>query len=295
MTAPVIVDVHPLVDSSELLLDRQALRRRAIDDGYVFLPGLIDQERVREAREAMLRSAARHGMVAHSTTETAPHLLESVPLVEGQSDEWFELTADLLRLEPLYALAWDIGLRDAVEAIIGPDAIPHPCSLFRVVGPGVERYAKPAHQDGRYIGLHASIWTAWIAVADCDERCGGLQVLEKSHGWGELPVRAAEWGKEAIAPAELEWRWSPMKAGDALLFSNLTVHRGVPNVSADRVRLSADFRYQPRSQPFRVEALLPHLRVLGWDEAYCGWTGDTPQYYWREFDVRFEAGQSGAS
>jgi ectoine hydroxylase-related dioxygenase (phytanoyl-CoA dioxygenase family) len=45
---------------------------------------------------------------------------------------------------------------------------------------------------------------------------------------------------------------APLAAGDAILFNCLTVHRALPNVTPDRVRISVDFRYQPASEPIHV-------------------------------------------
>ena len=44
--------------------------------------------------------------------------------------------------------------------------------------------------------------------------------------------------RQALAVA---WRGGDFAAGDAVIFHNLTVHRGSPNLT-DRLRLSADFR-----------------------------------------------------
>jgi ectoine hydroxylase-related dioxygenase (phytanoyl-CoA dioxygenase family) len=270
-----------LVDGSFALDDHGVLRELARREGYLFLPRLLQEERIGAARQAMLATAERHGLLGGARPR----------LIEGQTDAWYELYADLLRQQALYELAWDPALMAVVRAIVGDSVIPHPCGIFRVVGPGVETYAKPAHQDARYIGTHATIWTAWIACGTCDEDVGGLEVLARSHGLAELPVRRVEWGSEVAAPPGLRWRRARMEDGDVLLFSSYTVHRAIPNISDDRLRLSADFRYQSVAEPFRPEALLPHAGLLSWEEVYRDWSGaEELRYYWRDHELRFHAG-----
>jgi ectoine hydroxylase-related dioxygenase (phytanoyl-CoA dioxygenase family) len=45
---------------------------------------------------------------------------------------------------------------------------------------------------------------------------------------------------------------APLAAGDAILFNCLTVHRALPNMTRDHVRLSVDYRYQPAREPIDV-------------------------------------------
>ena len=69
-----------------------------------------------------------------------------------------------------------------------------------------------------------------------------------------------------------------------VIFNSLTVHRGMPNRS-DQVRLSVDFRYQPRSEPMYEINLEPHRGVAEWDELYAGWTREEIKYYWKAHDL----------
>ena len=68
-----------------------------------------------------------------------------------------------------------------------------------------------------------------------------------------------------------------------LVFHSLTVHRAVPNVLKDHLRLSVDYRYQPISLPIEDRSLRPHCDVLPWEDAYAGWQSTDLQYYWRRF------------
>jgi hypothetical protein len=59
------------------------------------------------------------------------------------------------------------------------------------------------------------------------------------------------------------------------------VHKGMDNVTADRLRVSVDFRYQGASAPVHPGSLQPHHGRLTWDDVYAGWKSQKYQYYWR--------------
>jgi ectoine hydroxylase-related dioxygenase (phytanoyl-CoA dioxygenase family) len=50
-------------------------------------------------------------------------------------------------------------------------------------------------------------------------------------------------------PDDATWAASDLEAGDVVLFSALTVHCALDNTTADRLRVSVDYRYRPRSEP----------------------------------------------
>ena len=76
-----------------------------------------------------------------------------------------------------------------------------------------------------------------------------------------------------------------MICGDVLYLHSLTVHQGRDNRS-NRVRLSCDYRYQPRSHSVRSDSLIPHLNILTWDDIYTNWDSDDPvKYYWNAWDL----------
>ena len=82
----------------------------------------------------------------------------------------------------------------------------------------------------------------------------------------------------------MDWHWSPLEAGDVILHSCLTVHRGVPNRST-RMRLSTDYRFQPIAEPFCETVLLPHRQMAPWEALYRGWTRDDLKYFWRRHEL----------
>jgi hypothetical protein len=60
-----------------------------------------------------------------------------------------------------------------------------------------------------------------------------------------LPVRAGGPVVGLEVPADAPWLSADLWPGDVLLFSALTVHCALPNRTADRLRVSVDYRYRP--------------------------------------------------
>ena len=73
-----------------------------------------------------------------------------------------------------------------------------------------------------------------------------------------------------------------------MIFHSLLLHQALPNVTADRLRVSLDNRYQARGLPVAEHMLQPHLNIfhaLTWDEVYAGWQSADLQYYWQDVDM----------
>jgi len=90
--------------------------------------------------------------------------------------------------------------------------------------------------------------TTWVPLVDVDTGNGCLWVIPGSHRWGFLSgARAAATG-HVLIPEDVERRGTPtplpMRAGDVVFLTNLTLHASKVNGS-DRVRWSHDFRYHP--------------------------------------------------
>ncbi|HEX3759249.1 MAG TPA: phytanoyl-CoA dioxygenase family protein, partial [Kofleriaceae bacterium] len=106
------------------------------------------------------------------------------------------------------------------------------------------------HQDAAYLQDAAAVWTAWLALGPCPRSLGPLAVWPGSHRLGlraHAPVIAGGGVVGIDVPDDVAWAASDLEAGDVVLFSALTVHRALDNVTADRLRVSVDYRYRPRS------------------------------------------------
>jgi ectoine hydroxylase-related dioxygenase (phytanoyl-CoA dioxygenase family) len=110
-------------------------------------------------------------------------------------------------------------------------------------------YFKPAgargqalHQDNFYLRAQPSTCVAaWLALDDCDEENGCMQIVPGSHTWPLLCTITADTQKSFTdvtvpIPDDQEVRPVLMKAGDMLFFNGQLIHGSLPNTSSDRFR-----------------------------------------------------------
>lgn len=253
-----------LRDSSPLLGDPNALRERMSEEGYLFLPGLLNREDVFAARREVLSRLAAAGYldpayppesaIASPTKRSAflPDLLckDNQPL------------AKVLYTGPMISL---------FETFFGKPVLHYDFTWFRSIPPG---RGTNSHCDIVYMGRgeREQLFTAWTPMGDIDFEEGGLMILEGSHRhqklkstYGQMDVdsfcenkpNAKSWGKVWGTGGALKgnpnqirrslggrWLSTEFRAGDVLIFSMFTIHASLDNRS-NRIRLSSDSRYQP--------------------------------------------------
>lgn len=161
-------------------------------------------------------------------------------------------------------------LLDAVEALIGSEIYCNPIQHVRLKLPehrlaASQRNGGTAvvdwHQDQGVVLPEADeseILTVWLPIFDATEENGTLVVVPRSHR-GELaphcppgdPARAGTTAglriPERYIPLDRA-RPVPVKRGGVLFMHRRTMHRSLPNRSAD-IRWSFDLRYNPVGQP----------------------------------------------
>jgi hypothetical protein len=265
----------------------EVLRARMAEQRYLFLPALIEREAIRQARHDILAVCARAGWLAPGTNPDEAIAAPGVRYVAGQP-EFNAVYGEIQKLESFHNLAQQQGILDLVRTIVQDDVLVHPRNIARLIFPENTTFTTPAHQDFIHIRGTAETYTCWFPLGDCPPELGGLAIMAGSHPEGVLPhVPALGAGGKGIVTEPLPYHWvaSPLKTGDALLFHSHTVHKGLDNVTADRLRLSVDFRYQGASAPVHRSSLLPHHGQLTWEEIYAGWKSRRYQYYWRELDL----------
>jgi hypothetical protein len=154
----------------------------------------------------------------------------------------------------LHALIQQPGIIRALRGILGPDICFDGGHRLRPKLPHSELTAFPWHQDSQYYGVgteHLHIVSVWVPLVDVDEDNGCLYFIPGSQTWGLLQgARGAD--MNIRSEIDVESRGvpvaAPMRRGDIVLFSNLTVHGSKVN-HTDRVRWSIDLRYSAaRSQ-----------------------------------------------
>jgi len=241
-----------LSESNDALDDAEELRRRMRDDGYLFIRGFHDREKVLAARRSLLEKLAAKG-----------HLAPGAALDDGV-------------IHPENKAAGFLGGREQPESLLqlvnSPETMGFferflggPCLTFdykwvRAVGTG--EYSG-AHYDVVYMGRGTkNLYTMWTPLGDIDFEMGGLAILTGSRhldalrdNYGQMDVdrdRVTGWFSDR--PSELvekyggTWATAEFRAGDALIFGMYTMHASLTN-RTNRYRLSCDTRYQLRSEP----------------------------------------------
>lgn len=270
---------HPLTPSTDLVGDPEALRARLDRDGYLFLPGLVPAADVLRVR-ADVTTALRDARWLDADAEPD----EAVPGPGAQREtpkgtpEYFAGYEAIQRQQSFHELAHHPRLVEVTGQLLQEDVLVHPRKIARAGMPGDQSFLTPPHQDYRLIQGTGDVLTVWLPLGLCPHELGGLAILAGSHRLGLLPVQSVAGVGGVRVDIELDqsdprWQASPMGPGDALLFHSLTVHGAKPNLT-DRLRLSADFRYQSVREPVVAGSLGVHWSppLPGYEEITRGWS-----------------------
>jgi hypothetical protein len=277
------------------------------EQGYLYFPSLLPRSDVLDLRKEFVDILAAHDWIAPGQephgTETTPDRF-NLQRLEGAS-EYQSVFECFQHLEKFHALAQEKALMRVLARAFGEEAFAHPRNIGRIIFPQQSEFKTQPHQDWFFIQGDQMTLTAWVPLGSVGLRDGPLAVLAGSHRHGlrrHIPVsettniRGGAGGHTTMV-SELEaagcrWLSTAFEAGDVLLFTSLTMHCALPNLSS-KIRLSTDYRYSPMSKPLVVAGLLPHLSGLDWHQVYEGefsaqgwakpqWTSDSPlKYYWR--------------
>lgn len=217
--------IRPLLDGDDL--------ERYRTDGYVALGPILDADRCAE----LLDVERRHRPAAAGSEVHDPGLL-----VREQ------LCAQSAALRDFCINGAHVPI---LAQVLGPDvAFTHTQFITKLPdtrGTDDDRTSPtwiPMHQDDGYGQLEPPLdVTVWTALTDTDERNGCLVIVPGSHRGGLVEhapavtnpfLREADAGDAAVA--------LPLRAGEAVLFTGLTLHGSGPNRSASpRVGMHARY------------------------------------------------------
>jgi ectoine hydroxylase-related dioxygenase (phytanoyl-CoA dioxygenase family) len=222
-------------------LDDEGRLARARADGYLYVPGLVPVERIAAVRAVVDAALARRGWLVEGASDPALRL--------GAWDDarWVELQAEVLPAAAYQELGAAPEIVSVIRGLVGGEPELRVGDICRVVSPDAVELATPPHQDAAYVKDPDSVWTAWLALGPCPRELGPLALLSGSHTGGLRPHAAIATGDGAVGTeiaADAVWHAGDLAAGDVIFFSALTVHRALPNVTTDQLRVSVDYRYR---------------------------------------------------
>jgi ectoine hydroxylase-related dioxygenase (phytanoyl-CoA dioxygenase family) len=221
------------------------LKAQFDEQGYVLVPSAIMGETLHQARaevDAMMDRCRAAGRRLEAHWRGAWR--DSVN-VEGDRQARSVLSIHKVHEHSalLARLLFDDRLLDPVAAIIGPNIQLHHTLMH--AKPPREGAAFPMHQDYDYFPHRLnSMLAATLYLDDAGPENGCFCVIPGSHRSGYIPhvhdgshhLPTDRYPIEAGTPV-------PMKAGDLLIFSYLTIHGSTPNIS-DRWRRMLLFEFR---------------------------------------------------
>jgi hypothetical protein len=274
--------------------DAEELRRRLEDDGYLFFRRLLDPLRLLNLRREMLTVMQAGGWLIEGTDPVAGIANPDARSTEGDP-EYTDVYHKVYKLQSFHEIAHCREVLDLLEQIRGGQMLPQPQKVARLWFPKFTEHTTPIHQDFVHFQGTWDNLTCWSPVGDCPQELGGLAVLRGSHKVNRVldhhfSLGAGSLHVDPAAHSELggEWLTTDYEVGDTLIFPALTVHKALPNVTEDRLRVSLDNRYQRVCDPIAEHMLNPHLSgmsPLSWADVYASWSSDEFQYYWKEHNM----------
>lgn len=280
--------LKPFKISDHVLDDSKTLQQRMKQDGYLFFEALINWQYIIQARLDVLKFCSEAGWLDPNSVLIDGIARKGVKWTEPMS-EYMTVYNQIMRCESFHGLAHNPELLFMFEKLFGEAPLPHPRNIARIIFPDNTLYTTPSHQDYIHIQGTEETYTAWIPLGDCPMEMGSLTVMPGSHRAGIMPVhKALGAGGVGIDTdgSGHEWAGSDFALGDVIIFHSLTVHKALPNLSKNRIRLSVDFRYQPISHPVAESSLLPHHGQVSWEEIYADWKSEKYKYFWKEHPLR---------
>jgi ectoine hydroxylase-related dioxygenase (phytanoyl-CoA dioxygenase family) len=243
-----------LREANAILSDREALRARMEEEGYLLIRGLFERERVLEARRQLVEVLAREGALDPDHPE-----MDAV-VAPGQRGSFRGGDNDMTRSPAFRSLVESEAIMGFFERFLGGEPLTYSYKWLRVTGPGSNT---GAHYDVVYMGRGThNLYTCWTPIGDVPYELGPLALLVGSHRfervketYGRMDVdRDHVTGSFSNDPIELvdtfggQWRTAEFRAGDVLIFGMFTMHGSLNNTS-NRFRISSDTRYQLKDEP----------------------------------------------
>lgn len=267
-TSPDSETYLPFIES-DAGADGAALRAEMAARGYLFFRGVVPVDDVLRVRRQVLELQREVGWL-----DPSRDLMDGVvragvqPTTEGKPD-YMAVYRKVLKLPDFHNLPSSPTLMAIAGKLLDcDDPFVHPRRIGRMTFPNYTVATTPPHQDHFYIRGAVETYSCWMPLGDVPITLGGLAVWPGSQRLGFVEHTAhfeGAVGGRGVYPDELArpdaptWHTTDFAAGDALFFHSFTVHKALPNLSGDRMRLSTDNRYQRPKDPIEPGALRPHF------------------------------------
>ncbi|MBV9469657.1 MAG: phytanoyl-CoA dioxygenase family protein [Abitibacteriaceae bacterium] len=253
----------PFIES-DTNADPSQLRSVMAEQGYLFFRGLVPADEVLTVRRQALELCQEAGWLDESQDLMEGIVASGVqPTSEGKP-EYMAMYRKLLKLPRFHDFPCHPALMQIAQHLLGGEVFVHPRRIGRVTFPNYTVATTPAHQDHFYIRGTVDTYSCWIPLGTCPITLGGLAVWPGSHQRGFLEHSVSHPGAVGgrgvpVDETEAVWHTGDFGLGDTLFFHAYTIHKALPNLSGNRLRVSTDNRYQRKGDDIDPGALRPHF------------------------------------
>jgi phytanoyl-CoA hydroxylase len=259
------------------------------ENGYVMARGLFAPDEV-----AMLRE---HYMALRAAGTYPGDMVADVPR-EGDPLARFPRMIHMHRWDEI-SRAWltDERISGCLTTLLGAEPYAVQTMIY-FKPPGARGQA--LHQDNFYLQAKpGTCVAAWLALDDCDEENGCMQVVPGSNKW---PILCAEKANAKTSFTNITTPLPPdtqsvpvlMQAGDVLFFGGALVHGSFPNTSEDRFRRSLIGHYVEGKVTELTRWDQPVLRMNGEELNLNFSAGGGPCGVWTDKDGMLKVEMSGS-
>lgn len=252
----------PFIVSNDALGDPTRLKSIIDENGYLFIKGVAPKEKLLTLRRDILELCADGGWLDPKADVMDGIWSGAGPYTEGDP-EFMKVYRHVVHLPSFAAAPADEGLMRVVGKVTGEPVLMHKRKIGRITFPSNIEQTIPAHQDWYYIRGEEATYTVWIPLGDCPMELGGLAILKGSNQEGFIEHRRftgrnVAFGLEDDQLPHHEWHASGFEFGDILMFHSHTVHKALPNLTKNQMRLSIDNRYQREGTAFEPGSMGTH-------------------------------------
>ena len=223
--------MEKFLDSTSIRDDGHALTERLDRDGYLFIRQLLPRDAVMQVRTRLLKKAAEGGWLDDNSLMESG-IANQDAACKDPEEQYMKVFRNLWRDEKLHRLRTYPAVLKFFECIFGEPALAHPTFVQRNIFPQREDFdfTTQPHQDKVHIGGDTN-YAMWVPIGDCPMEKGSLVIATGSHRFGVLDTKVGTGagGMDISVPIPGQWVTDSFNAGDALIFSDETVHQALPN------------------------------------------------------------------
>lgn len=252
--------IGPLRDSADSIENATELRKRLLDDGYLFLRGALDRDRVMAARAAVLSALASVGEIEEPFSEgISTGTSRRGEVVDDLGAFW----QSLCECPEVREVSHSGKIVSVMRSLFDTDVRAFDFLWMRTMHPG---RASAYHFDHVYMNRGSErLLTVWTPLGDVGLDDGPLALVEGSHRWEDMisEYRGFDVDKDKSRPGHVtldpvslvrerdsRLLTEQFRAGDVVIFPMFMLHGSLDNRSSvGRVRLSVDTRFQPADEP----------------------------------------------